>query len=132
MRDQMRGIGDARAIAPHAGDTIATLNRHTRPHRNSAVRSHEITVRPEKLSLCSFRPVRCNGQRMARRQRQAPADGRMTVRNLEHRTVEGRQIKLVPTEHARLQGAIESSLAKGLVELLRVRSTGITFILLAL
>ena len=112
IADEMRGIGNARAVIPHAVDDITAICfRAGRRDCADTVWSTEIAIRAEQFKLRAFRPVARHQQAVGCGERQAPADAGVAARDLQHHAIEYRIVELIAAEHFRLKDAIKARLA---------------------
>ena len=128
--DEVRGVGDARAIVPGPAHHVAALDRLQRAERRRAMRRDEVAVLAEQFDLRLLRPMRGDLERMRGGERQAPADPRMAARDFQHHPVEGREIELVTAEQPRLGRAVEPGLEERLVQFLGIRAALVVLVLL--
>ncbi len=122
--EEMRRIGRARGIGPASADApaVAVLRGDALllGARGETAGRDEVARRAEDFLLRRRWEIRRDVERVARPQRETPADARIGGRDREHHAVIGREIELVTAVAPRNEEAIEAGVAKLVVQLARV------------
>ena len=117
---QMRRPWAARAVVPRAVDEVAAIDRSGGATRRVTRCAAEVPGGAEHLTLGALGVEGTRLQRVRGIERQAPARGRTSARDLDDHAVERGDVELVAPEHPRLQDAVEAGVRERLVHLLAV------------
>ena len=115
---EMRRPWAARAVVPRAVDEVAAIDRSGGATRRVTRCAAELPDRAEHLTLGALGVEGTRLQRVCGIERQAPARGRTSARNLDDHAVERGDVELIAAEHPRLQDAVEAGVRERLVHLL--------------
>ena len=130
IADEMRGVGNARAIIPGAVDDIAAVNALACAGRDpDAMRRAKIPIGAEQFELRALWPMRRDQRAMGGRKRETPAHARIAARDFQHDAVERHIIEFIAAEHLRLQDAVKAGVAKFPVHLRRMAAARVVVIL---